>query len=109
MEVAELCCRVNSTPSSYPGDLVFRCLVYVIKDSDSSSTEPVFHPVVSHFLGSFLQHRYSTHKNNKICEELMAYRPDGRFWPVDLCCAMVRCKSASLRLVSMRSDTILSQ
>jgi hypothetical protein len=30
----------------------------------------------------------------------------GRFWPVDLCCAVVRGKSASLRLVTMRSDTI---
>jgi hypothetical protein len=28
---------------------------------------------------------------------------------VDLCCAVVRRKSASLRLVSMRSDTILPQ
>jgi hypothetical protein len=37
------------------------------------------------------------------------YRSDGRFWPVDLYCAMVRRKSASLRLVSMRSDAILSQ
>jgi hypothetical protein len=37
------------------------------------------------------------------------YRSDGRFWPVDLCCAVVRRKSASLRLVSMRSDTVLSQ
>jgi hypothetical protein len=32
------------------------------------------------------------------------YRLDGSFWPVVLCCAVVRRKSASLRLVSMRSD-----
>jgi hypothetical protein len=37
------------------------------------------------------------------------YRSDGRFGPVVLCCAVVRRKSASLRLVSMRSDTILPQ
>jgi hypothetical protein len=37
------------------------------------------------------------------------YRSDGRFWPVDLCCAVVRRKSASLRLVSMTSDTVLPQ
>jgi hypothetical protein len=40
---------------------------------------------------------------------LHTYSSDGRFWPVDLCCAVVRCKSASLRLVSMRSDTILPE
>jgi hypothetical protein len=34
------------------------------------------------------------------------YRSDGRFWPVVLCCAVVRRKSASLRLVSMPSDTV---
>jgi hypothetical protein len=34
-------------------------------------------------------------------------RSDGRFWPVDLCCAVVRRKSASVRLVRMRSDTVL--
>jgi hypothetical protein len=36
-------------------------------------------------------------------------RSDGRFWPVDLCCAVVGRKSPSLRLVSMRSDTVLPQ
>jgi hypothetical protein len=36
------------------------------------------------------------------------YRSDGRIWPVDLCCAVVR-KTERLRLVSMRSDTILTQ
>jgi hypothetical protein len=36
-------------------------------------------------------------------------RSDGRFWPVELCCAVVRRKSANLRLVSMRSDTVLPQ
>jgi hypothetical protein len=35
------------------------------------------------------------------------YRSDGRFWPVDLCCAVVR-KSESLTLVNMCSDTILT-
>jgi hypothetical protein len=34
-------------------------------------------------------------------------RSDVKFWPVYLCCAVVRRKSASLRLVSMRSNTIL--
>jgi hypothetical protein len=38
---------------------------------------------------------------------LWYYRSDGRFWPVVLCCAVVRRKSASLRLVSMRIDTVL--
>jgi hypothetical protein len=37
------------------------------------------------------------------------YRSDGRFWPVVLCRAVVRRKSESLRLVSMRSDNILHQ
>jgi hypothetical protein len=37
------------------------------------------------------------------------YRAPGRFWPVDLCSAVVRRKSASIRLVSMRSDTVLPQ
>jgi hypothetical protein len=37
------------------------------------------------------------------------HRSDGRFWAVDLCCAVVRRKSAILRLASMRSDTILPQ
>jgi hypothetical protein len=37
------------------------------------------------------------------------YRSDGRYWPVDLCCAVVGRKSASLRLESMRSDTGLLQ
>jgi hypothetical protein len=36
-------------------------------------------------------------------------RSDGRFWPVDLCGADVRHRSANLRLVSMRSETILPQ
>jgi hypothetical protein len=40
---------------------------------------------------------------------LRKYRSDGRFWPVDFCCAVVRRKWPSLRLVSMRSDTILPQ
>jgi hypothetical protein len=35
-----------------------------------------------------------------------SYRSEGRFWPVDLCCAVVRRLSASLTLVSMRSDII---
>jgi hypothetical protein len=35
----------------------------------------------------------------------VSYSKDGRFWPVDLCCAVVRSKSASLRLVSMRNGT----
>jgi hypothetical protein len=35
------------------------------------------------------------------------YRSNGRFWPADLYCAVVRRKPASLRLGSMRSDTIL--
>jgi hypothetical protein len=39
----------------------------------------------------------------------VCYRSDGRFWPVKLCCAVFRRKSASLRLVSMRSDTVLPQ
>jgi hypothetical protein len=34
------------------------------------------------------------------------YRSNGRFWQW---CAVVRRKSASLRLVSMRSDTVLPQ
>jgi hypothetical protein len=34
--------------------------------------------------------------------EQQHYRSDGRFWPVVLCCAVVRRKS-----VSMRTDTIL--
>jgi hypothetical protein len=42
-------------------------------------------------------------------EEWKLYRSKGRFWPVDLCCAVVRRKSANLRLVNMRSDTILPQ
>jgi hypothetical protein len=37
------------------------------------------------------------------------YTSDSRYWPLVLCCAVVRRKSASLRLVSMRSDTILPQ
>jgi hypothetical protein len=40
-------------------------------------------------------------------KEEFTYSADGRFWPQDLCYAGVRRKSASLRLVSMRSDTIL--
>jgi hypothetical protein len=37
------------------------------------------------------------------------YRPDGRFWPVDLCCAVVKYKPASLKLMSIRSDNTLLQ
>jgi hypothetical protein len=36
-----------------------------------------------------------------VIEQMEPYRSDSRFWPVDLCCAVVRPKSASLRLVSM--------
>jgi hypothetical protein len=44
-----------------------------------------------------------------LVREVSVYRSAGRLWPVNLSCAVVRRKSASLRLVSMRSDTILSQ
>jgi hypothetical protein len=47
--------------------------------------------------------RCTAHKSYRM------YRSDGRFWPVVLCCAVVICKLASLRLVSMRSDTIFPQ
>jgi hypothetical protein len=40
---------------------------------------------------------------------LHLYRWEGRFWPVDLRCAVARRKSQCLRVVSMRSATILPQ
>jgi hypothetical protein len=42
-------------------------------------------------------------------DNVWLYRSGGKFWPVDLCCAVVSRKSVSLRLVSMRSETILPQ
>jgi hypothetical protein len=47
--------------------------------------------------------------NTTLFRATFFYRSDGRFWPVDLWCAAARRKSTSLRLVSMRSDTILPQ
>jgi hypothetical protein len=44
-----------------------------------------------------------------LCIVSAAQGPGSRFWPADLCCAVAKRKSASLRLVSMRSDTILPQ
>jgi hypothetical protein len=52
-------------------------------------------------VGKFYFH-YRTAIADNLREDV--YRSDGRFWPVDLCCAVVRRKSACLRLVSMRSS-----
>jgi hypothetical protein len=48
--------------------------------------------------------------NDYLMEFIMhTYRLDGRFWPMDLCCAVVRHEPVSLILVSMRRDTLLPQ
>jgi hypothetical protein len=62
-----------------------------------------------HTLVQNLSYSCLTSKDAEIKIYKSMYRLDVRFWPVDLCCAVVRRGSASLRLLSMRSDTILPE
>jgi hypothetical protein len=56
-----------------------------------------------------LFHTLPVYSGMSWCGWQLTYRSNGWFWPLDLCCAVVIRKSASLRLVSMRSDTVLHQ